>query len=119
MQNKNLYERLALIDSRSKTPDGEELVETLLSCEQFHLERIVSTGQVTPEGEWFDQDKDEWVILLSGAATLRFEDQKEPVQMRPGDYLSIVRHRRHRVEWTDPTQPSVWIALHFNSDGKC
>ena len=85
----------------------------LLATGNFRLERIVSNGQATPPGEWYDQDTHEWVALLSGGAGLRFEDEAEPRVLRPGDYLLIPAHRRHRVEWTDPGTPTVWLALHY------
>jgi cupin 2 domain-containing protein len=91
----------------------EEFFQVLLETPNFRLERIVSSGQVTPQGEWYDQDTHEWVVLLSGSASLRFEDEPERV-LRPGDQLLIPAHRRHRVEWTDPTQPTVWLALHYH-----
>jgi cupin 2 domain-containing protein len=90
-----------------------EISETLLKTEAFKLERIVSSGQVTPEGEWYDQDTDEWVILLSGSAGLLFEDEDEVFIMNAGDYIHIEPHQRHRVEWTDPEEKTIWLALHF------
>jgi cupin 2 domain-containing protein len=92
----------------------EEVIQVLLATGNFRLERIVSHGQATPPGEWYDQDAHEWVALLSGAAGLRFEDEAEPRELRPGDYLLIPAHRRHRVEWTDPGTPTVWLALHYS-----
>jgi cupin 2 domain-containing protein len=90
-----------------------EFLEVLVKTESFHLERIVSTGQATPPGEWYDQDTHEWVILLSGRAALLFDSEPEAVVMKPGDYMHIPAHRRHRVEWTDPEEPTVWLALHY------
>jgi cupin 2 domain-containing protein len=90
-----------------------ELVEPLIQTASLRLERIVSTGHVTPPGEWYDQERPEWVLLLSGAATLRFEQEQAPIALRPGDHLLIPAHSRHRVEWTDPEQPTVWLALHY------
>lgn len=98
------------------TPSSDEILEELLRGGPFELERIVSTGQTTPAGQWYDQEKDEWVLLLCGAARLVFQHDEEPVEMRPGDCLNIAAHRRHRVEWTDPTQPTVWLALHYSAD---
>ncbi len=92
--------------------DGE-VFEELLRGGRFRMERIVSTGQATPPGQWYDQETDEWVLLLSGAARLRFEDEPHGRPLRPGDYLPIAAHRRHRVEWTDPEQVTVWLAVHF------
>ncbi|MCS6927252.1 MAG: cupin domain-containing protein [Candidatus Binatia bacterium] len=91
----------------------QEIVEILLQTDQWRLERIISAGQTTPPGEWYDQETHEWVILLSGGAKLRFADAPDPVVLRPGDYLLIPAHRRHRVEWTDPQQLTVWLALHY------
>ncbi|MGB8993026.1 MAG: cupin domain-containing protein [Desulfobaccales bacterium] len=90
-----------------------EIFQVLLETRDFRLERIVSAGQATPSGAWYDQDTHEWVVLLTGGAGLRFEDEAEPRVLRPGDYLLIPAHRRHRVEWTDPAQPTVWLALHY------
>jgi cupin 2 domain-containing protein len=89
-----------------------ELIEVLLETEGVRLERIVSTGQATPAGTWYDQDGDEWVVLLQGGAELAFESESEPRRLRAGDYVLIPAHRRHRVAWTDPTTPTVWLALH-------
>ena len=91
----------------------EEIFETLLKTEDFRLERIISSGQATPFGEWFDQDSNEWVVLLSGSAGLLFEGEKEVSTMHPGDYIHIPAHQRHRVEWTDPEQKTVWLTLHY------
>jgi cupin 2 domain-containing protein len=91
----------------------EEIYEILIEAGNFRLERIISNGQATPPGEWYDQDTHEWVALLTGGAGLRFEDEAEPRVLSPGDYLLIEAHRRHRVEWTDPGTPTVWLALHY------
>lgn len=90
-----------------------ELFEELLSADGFKLERIVSLGHATPPGEWYDQEWHEWVVLLSGSARLKFEDESEVRTLAPGDYVLIPAHRRHRVEWTSVDKPTVWLALHF------
>ena len=77
------------------------------------LERIISTGQATPEGEWYDQESPEWVVLLRGEALLLFEGDTEAMRLGPGDYIHIPAHCRHRVEWTHPEQPTIWLALHY------
>ena len=91
----------------------EEIIEVLLKTPGFHLERIISAGQATPPGQWYDQETHEWVVLLSGSAGLLFEGETEIRVLRPGDYLLIPAHCRHRVEWTDPEQQTVWLALHY------
>ncbi len=89
-----------------------ELVQTLLSAAGVRIERIVSHGHASPEGFWYDQDDGEWVLLLKGAARLRFEGE-EPIELHPGSFVNIPAHRRHRVEWTDPGEPTVWLAVHY------
>ena len=102
---------LSLFTPLSEQP-AEEIFETLAAGGAFRLERIVSTGQITPEGQWYDQPQEEWVALLSGAARLLIEGGQEQ-EMRPGDLLQIPAHCRHRVTWTDPQQETVWLAIHY------
>lgn len=93
----------------------EELFQTLLRTSGVRIERIVSHGHASPEGYWYDQATAEWVLLLSGEARLVFEG--EPARtLRPGDYVDIPAHRRHRVEWTTPAEPTIWLAIHYRSD---
>jgi len=76
------------------------------------IERIVSTGQASPPGFWYDQDWTEWFVVLSGSAGLMIEDESAPRILAPGDYVEIPPHVRHRVEWTDADEPTVWLAVH-------
>jgi cupin 2 domain-containing protein len=92
----------------------DELSETLLDAAQVRIERIVSQGQASPAGFWYDQSEHEWVIVIQGAARLLFEGDDAPVELRPGDYLEIPAHRRHRVEWTTPDEPTVWLAVFYS-----
>ncbi len=91
----------------------EELVETLAQIGKVRVERIVSRGHCSPGGFWYDQDSDEWVIVLAGAAALLFEGDDEPTQLTPGDYVHIPAHRKHRVEWTDQSVDTIWLAVHI------
>ncbi|MCG8543778.1 MAG: cupin domain-containing protein, partial [Alphaproteobacteria bacterium] len=84
-----------------------------LETETVLLERILSTGHATPAGEWYDQPRAEWVVVLRGRAGLRFEDEETVRTLNPGDHLLIPAHARHRVEWTSDTEPTVWLALHL------
>jgi cupin 2 domain-containing protein len=93
----------------------EEIFTELLRTECMRIERIVSAGQITPPGQWYDQDWDEWVILLSGAAKLEFADGSIH-DLKPGDYRLIPAHCCHRVAWTIPHKVSVWLAVHYKSD---
>src|SRR5690348_14551958 len=94
-------------------PDARagEIIDALLAAPGIRIERIVSHGQASPPGFWYDQNDAEWVLLLHGAARLRFADEAEPRMLGPGDHLHIAAHRRHRVEWTDPARPTVWLAV--------
>ncbi len=93
---------------------GED-VTTLLEAAGARLVRIVSTGQATPDGQWYDQDDNEWVVVLRGAAGLGIEGEDEVLVLSEGDYVDIPAHLRHRVEWTDAGGPTVWLALHYRS----
>ena len=90
-----------------------ELIETILQTSNFHIERIVSLGHCSPDGFWYDQKENELVILLKGNANIRFENQPQTITMKPGDYLHIEKHVRHRVEWTDPNEETIWLAVHY------
>jgi len=91
----------------------DEIFQEILQRPGGRIERIVSSGQATPPGEWYDQERDEWVLLLAGSAGLLLEGEDEPRLLRPGDYLYLPAHCRHRVEWTDPGMQTVWLAVHF------
>ncbi len=90
-----------------------EAVDALLTRPGLRIERIVSQGQASPPGFWYDQAEGEWVILLAGAAGLRFADEAEARLLGPGDWLDIAPHRRHRVDWTDPAAPTIWLAIFY------
>ena len=89
----------------------DEAVDTLLKGNGFRLERIVSHGQASPAGFWYGQDEAEWVLLVAGRARLAIEGETEDRELRPGDSMFLPAHCRHRVAWTDPAQPTVWLAL--------
>lgn len=94
------------------TPGERERLDELLARQGVRIERIVSTGQATPPGEWYDQPGDEWVALLTGRATLSFADGAR-LELRPGDWLLIPARERHRVEATSADPPCVWLAVHL------
>lgn len=91
----------------------EELFEVIQTGAGVQIERIVSKGHASPKGFWYDQEEHEWVLVLQGGATLLFEGQQRPVVLGPGDYLNIPAHTRHRVEWTEPDQETVWLAVYY------
>ncbi len=91
----------------------EELVETILENKNIRLERIVSTGQKSPDNFWYDQEESEWVLLLKGEAGILFEDEEHPIHLKPGDHINIPAHKKHRVEWTSQNEPTIWLALFY------
>ena len=90
----------------------EEQIAILAAVPGVRIERIVSTGQASRSDFWYDQDWAEWVILLRGAAGLLIEGEAEARRLRPGDWVGLPAHARHRVEWTDPDCSTVWLAVH-------
>jgi cupin 2 domain-containing protein len=112
-----LQDRIGIENLFAALPSGlpEEQVKELLSAPGLRIERIVSSGQASPPDFWYDQEWAEWVILLSGAAGLLFEGDREPRALKPGDYVHIPARARHRVAWTDITTTTVWLAVHFGS----
>ncbi len=99
-----------LADLPSEIP--EELVDVLVQSTNVRIERIVSAGHCSPEDFWYDQDEHEWVVVLKGEGRLVFEDAEE-VSLKPGDHVMIAAHQRHRVEWTSPGEPTVWLAVFY------
>ena len=88
-----------------------EKFEQIAAGENIQIERIVSTGQTTPSGQWYDQKLDEWVILLQGEAKLSYDDDTR-IRLKAGDYLLIPAHTKHRVEYTSIEPPCIWLAVH-------
>ena len=101
-------------------PDAaaEEIVQTLLETGPVRIERIVSQGQSSPEDFWYDQEEAEWVAVLQGAAVVEIVGETEPRRLESGDTLYLPAHCRHRVAWTDPDQPTVWLAFFWQSKGE-
>ena len=99
----------------SPLPDAHaaERVDMLLTLPGVRIERIVSQGQASPPGYWYDQGEGEWVLLLAGAARVRFDDETDARLLGPGDWLEIAPHRRHRVDWTDPASVTIWLAVFY------
>lgn len=90
----------------------DEEFRALLTRPGLRIERIVSTGQISPD--WYDQDQDEWVLIVAGSARLLVEGEGELV-LGPGDHLLIPAHVRHRVTWTDTERPTIWLAVHLDA----
>jgi len=102
----------SLFSEKPESLSGERF-DTLIVAEEFRLERILSRSHATPEGEWYDQDWAEWVLLVKGSAGLRIDGEPDVTVLMPGDYVYLPERLRHRVEWTDPQAETIWLALHY------
>jgi cupin 2 domain-containing protein len=91
----------------------EELSQEIISGADVKIERIVSRGHRSPDGFWYDQQWDEWVLLIKGRAGLEFEGDPAAVDLKPGDHLLIPAHQRHRVAWTADAEETIWLAMHI------
>jgi cupin 2 domain-containing protein len=100
----NIYELPPVLDQLEK-------FEPIVSGKNIQIERIISTGQTTPSGQWYDQELDEWVILLQGEAELSYADDTR-IRLKAGDYLLIPAHTKHRVEYTSIEPACIWLAVH-------
>jgi len=91
----------------------EELFETLCATDSVKIERIVSRGHASPEGFWYDQDGNEFILVVQGSAGLTIEGEEGIVVLKAGDYMNIAAHVKHRIEWTDASCETVWLAVHY------
>jgi cupin 2 domain-containing protein len=91
----------------------EEIFDTICSTDNVKIERIVSRGHASPEGFWYDQEKAEFVLVVKGSAGLKLENEDDIVVLKPGDYFNIGAHVKHRVEWTDSTCETIWLAVYY------
>lgn len=89
-----------------------EIMTRLVDNKQVKIERIVSRGQRSPESGWYDQNENEWVMLLQGEATLAFADDTS-ITLHAGDFVNIPAHKKHRVAWTTPETETIWLAVHY------
>ena len=90
----------------------KEVFERLAQGNGVTIERIISKGHRSPETGWYDQDKNEWVMILKGAAVLLFEDETT-IKLKPGDFIDIPAHKKHRVSWTEADTETIWLAVHY------
>ncbi len=105
MELKNIFESI---------PDNlnKEIVEKLAQSKDIKIERIISKGHTSPESGWYDQEQNEWVIILKGEARIAFETEKEII-LGAGNYINIQAHAKHKVSWTDPETETIWLAIHY------
>lgn len=97
----------------AEIPDklDKELIDVLLNSENIKVERIVSKGHISPETGWYDQDQNEWVVIIKGEAIITFENKE--VSLREGSYINIPAHTKHKVSWTHPQLETIWLAIHY------
>ena len=106
-----------LLGELPSQPLAKERIETLCERPGVRIERIVSTGQATRDGQWYDQSTDEWVMIVKGRARIRIEGEDRDRELGEGDFILLPAHCRHRVTWTDDANPTVWLAIHFAASG--
>ncbi len=90
----------------------KEVFSEIIQGENVSIERIISKGNSSPETGWYDQENNEWVIILKGEAKLSFENNND-VHLVSGSYLNIPAHTRHKVTWTKPNTETIWLAVHY------
>lgn len=106
-----MQEQGNFLDTLPNAQEGE-VFEALVKTDSVVIERIVSHGQRSAPGQWYEQSQSEWVILLRGGACIRWDDGTESA-LTEGDYVLIPALKKHRVEWTNPHEDTVWLAVHF------
>ena len=97
-----------------------EIFENVIVGDNLRVERIISHGQTTPPGEWYNQEQDEWVLVLQGEARIAYMDGSD-ITLCKGEHLFLPRHKKHRISYT--STPCLWLAvfadkLQFDPDGK-
>jgi len=92
--------------------NDKEIFQEILSKNNIKIERIVSYGQSSPKEGWYDQENDEWVMVLRGKAILSFKDSDDVV-LESGEYINIPAHTKHKVSWTAPDEETIWLAVHY------
>ena len=107
--------KFSLLDLSEISPSDQEFFETITEGKNVRIERIVSSGQISPDGFWYDQDDHEWVLVLQGEAELLME-KEGPVKLETGDYLFIPAHQLHRVTFTSASPPCIWLTVFFRDD---
>ncbi len=94
---------------------GEESTRMLFERGGVRIERIVSLAYASPANFWYEQECHEWVMVIAGCGEVEFDDGRT-VRLEPGDSLDLPARRRHRVSYTDPESPTVWVAVRIDPD---
>ena len=98
-----------------KIDKNNEQFFDLLKTENIRIEKIVSNGQTSPKDFWYDQDENEFVIVLKGEAVLEIQKNNEIVELKlnNGDFINIKAHEKHRVKYSSLEEPTVWLAVFY------
>jgi cupin 2 domain-containing protein len=89
---------------------GDEVFEEIIRDKNVRIQRVISYGHVSPDGFWYDQPENEWVILLQGKAKITFQDNKE-TNLQKGDSIFLPAHQRHRVSYTSKKPACIWLTV--------
>ena len=111
--NDELKNKFGNLFSNLPNQIDDKIFETIIDSDGCKIERIISKGHHSLNNYWYDQEKNEWVMVLKGSAGLRLENDNEIIKMMPGDYINIPVHYKHRVEWTDSDIETIWLAIHY------
>lgn len=103
---------LNLFDSMPPVGHPDEAFDDLLAVPGLRIERIVSQGHVSPPGFWYEQDWDEWVMVIEGEAHMEIEGRADSLRLGAGDHVWLPAGCRHRVTYTRSQPPTVWLAVH-------
>lgn len=95
----------------------KEFIEELIKSDGIRIERIISTGNISPDNEWYDQQEDEWVVLITGEAEITFYDNSK-LKLYAGDFIHIPARKRHRVTYTSTEPPAIWLAVFFKCNSQ-
>jgi cupin 2 domain-containing protein len=91
----------------------QEITDVIVSSPTARIERIVSKGHSSSRDYWYDQEQNEWVIVIKGKARLEFYGEIQLLELNEGDYINIPSHNKHRVDWTDPESETIWLAVFY------
>jgi len=96
----------------------EEIFETIVQASNIKIERIISKGHTTPSKSWYNQNFDEWVLIIQGAAKINFDNHSQPISLTKGSYLWIPAKQKHQVIWTPKDVTTIWLAIHIFKESR-
>ena len=94
----------------------DEVSDVLARTAGARVERIVSRGHVSSPDFWYEQEEDEFVLLVEGEAELEIRGRADPARLGRGDWIVLPAGLPHRVSWTATDQDTVWLAFFLSPD---